>query len=104
MTDLTEKILSLDLETVLELNNANAVSIETKKEADLHAEQRMEEVQQEFEKEKESEAVQRAKDVKEDRKRVLDNLQKKMKTFDEEMKIDILVKDLVSIARDRICF
>lgn len=103
MIDLTQKILSLDLEAALELNNASAVNMEAKREADLRAEQLMKEAQQLFEKQKKSEAQQLAKSVKEDRKRAIDNLQQKMETFDKGVEIDTLVEHLVTVARDRIC-
>ena len=101
MTDLTQKILSLDLETASELNHA--VSMEAKREADLYAEQRMEEAQQLFEKQKNSEAQQLAKSVKENRERALADLQKKMEAFDKDVEIDELVEYLVGVAKDRIC-
>ena len=103
MIDLTQKILSLDLEVASELNHANAVRMEVKKDAGLHAEQRMEEAQQLFEKQKNSEAQQLAKSVKEDQKRVIANLQKKMEAFDKDVEIDELVEYLVGVAKDRIC-
>lgn len=103
MIDLTQKILSLDIEATLELNDANAVSMEAKREADLHAEQEMEKAQQLFEKQKNSEAEQLAKSVKEDRERAISNLQQKIETFDKDVKIDALVEHLVSVAKDRIC-
>jgi hypothetical protein len=103
MIDLTQKILSLDMEVALELTNANAVSIEAKREADLRAEQQMEEVYQLFEKQKNSEAIQLVKSVEEERERAIDNLQKKMKTFDKKVEIDALVEDLLIMAKDRIC-
>jgi hypothetical protein len=103
MIDLTQKILSLDLETALELNHANAVSMEAKREADLRAEQLMEEAQKLFEKQKNSETKQLAKSVKEDRERAIFNLQQKMETFDKDVEIDALVEHLVSVAKDRIC-
>ena len=103
MTDLTQKILSLDLETASELNHANAVSTVAKREADIHSEQRMEEVQQLFEKQKNSEAQQLAKSVKENRERALDDLQRKMEAFDKDVEIDESVEYLVGVAKDRIC-
>ncbi len=103
MIDLTQKILSLDLEAALELNNANAVSMEAKREADLHAEQQMEEVQKLFEKQKNSEEKQLLKSVKKNREIAIDNLQKQMKAFDQNVEIDVLVERLVSVAKDRIC-
>jgi len=103
MIDLTQKILSLDLETALELNNANAVSMEAKREADLRAEQQMEEAQQLFEKQKNSESNLLAKSVKEDRERAINNMQQKMEAFDKDVEIDELVEHLVSVAKDRIC-
>jgi vacuolar-type H+-ATPase subunit H len=103
MIDLTQKILSLDLEVASELNNANIVSMEAKREADLHAEQQIEEAKQLFEKQKNSEAKQLAKSVEDDRKRAIDNVQQKMETFDENVKIDELVEYLLTVAKDRIC-
>jgi len=103
MIDLTQKILSLDLEAALELNNANAVSMEAKREADLRAEQQMEKAKQLFEKQKNSEAKQLAKRVEDDKMRAIDNVQQKMETFDKNVKIDELVEYLLSVAKDRIC-
>lgn len=103
MIDLTQKILSLDSESALEFNHANAVSIEAKREADLRAEQQMEEAQQLFEKQKNSESEQLAKRLKTDRKRAIDTLQKKMELFDKDIEIDSLVEHLVAVAKDRIC-
>jgi uncharacterized FlaG/YvyC family protein len=103
MIDLTQKILSLDVEATLELNHANTVSMEAKREADLRAEQRMEEAKQLLEKQKNSEAEQLAKSVKEDHKRAIDNLQQKMEAFDKDVEIDALVEHLVSVAKGRIC-
>ena len=103
MIDLTQKILSLDLETTTELNHANALSMETKREADLHIEQQMEEAQLLFAKQKNSEAKQLAKSVKEDQERAIDNLQQKMETFDKDVDIDNLVEHFLTVAKDRIC-
>ncbi len=103
MIDLTQKILSLDSEAALNLTNANAASMEVKREADLRAEQLLKDTQQLFEKQKNSEAEQLAKNVKEDRERVLADLQKKMKAFDKDVEIDELVEYLVGMAKDRIC-
>lgn len=103
MIDLTQQILSLDAEVASELNHANAVSMEAKREADLHAEQSIEEAQQLFEKEKNSEAQQLAKSVKENRERAIENLQQKMEAFDNDVEIDALVEHLVGMAKDRIC-
>ncbi len=103
MIDLTQKILSLDSEAALNLTNANAASIEVKREADLRAEQLLKDTQQLFEKQKNSEAEQLAKNVKEDRERVLADLQKKMEAFDKDVEIDELVEYLVGMAKDRIC-
>ncbi len=103
MIDLTHKIFSLDLEAASEVNHANAVSMEAKREADLHAEQQMEKAQQLFEKQKKNETEQLAKSVKEDRKRALDNLQKKRETFDNDVEVDALVEHLVSVEKGRIC-
>ncbi len=103
MIDLTQKILSLDSEAALNLTNANAASMEVKREADLRAEQLLKDTQQLFEKQKNSEAEQLAKNVKEDRERVLADLQKKMEAFDKDVEIDELVEYLVGMAKDRIC-
>jgi len=103
MIDLTQKILSLDLEAASELNSANAVSMEAKREADLRAEERMEEAQQLFEKQKDNEVQQLSKSVKEDQQRAIRNMQQKMEAFDKDIEIDKLVEHLVSVAKDRIC-
>ncbi len=103
MIDLTQKILSLDKEFALELTNANTVNMEAKREADLHAEHQMEKAYQLFEKQKNSEAIQLVKNIKENRELAIENLQKKMKTFDKEVEIDALVEDLLTMAKDRIC-
>lgn len=103
MTNFTQKILSLDLKAASELNHTNAVSIEAKREADLRAEQRMEEAQQLFEKQKNSEVQQLVKSIKEDHKRAISNMQQKMEAFDKDVEIDKLVEHLVSVAKDRIC-
>jgi vacuolar-type H+-ATPase subunit H len=103
MIDLTQKILSLDIEATLELNDANAVSMEAKREADLHAEERMQEAKQLFEKQKNSEVKQLAKNIEDDRKRAIDNVQQKMETFDKNVKIDKLVEHLLTVTKDRIC-
>ena len=103
MTDLTQKILSLDVEAASELNHANAVSMKVKREADLRAEQQMEEVHQLFEKQKHREATELAKNIKEDRERAINNLKKNMENFDKEVEIDILVEHLVTVVKDRIC-
>jgi len=80
-----------------------AASMEVKREADLRAEQLLKDTQQLFEKQKNSEAEQLAKNVKEDRERVLADLQKKMEAFDKDVEIDELVEYLVGMAKDRIC-
>ena len=103
MIDLTQKILSLDLEITLELNNANVLSIEAKREADQRTKERMKEAQQLFEKQKSTEVKQLEKSLREDRKKEIDNLQKKMEAFDKWIEIDALVDQLVLIAKDRIC-
>ena len=103
MTNLTQKMLSLDLKAASELNHANAVSIEAKREADFRAEQRMEESQQLFEKQKNSELQQLVKSIKEDHKSATINMQQKMEAFDKDVEIDTLVEHLVSVAKDRIC-
>ena len=103
MIDLTQKILSLDTEATLELNNANAVSVETKRETDLRAEQLMEEAQQLFIKEKNSEEKQLVKSVQEDREQANNDLHKKMETFDKDLDLDSLVEHLLMKAKDHIC-
>ncbi len=103
MTDLTQKILSLDLKAALELNNAYAVSMEAKREADLHTEQRMEETQKLFKKQKDNEAKDLAKSLKEYQQKTLDNLQKKMENFDKNVEIDNSLEHLLALAKDRIC-
>lgn len=103
MIDLTQKILSLDLEAASGLNHANAVSREVKREADLRTEKLMEEAQKLFEKQKNSESEQLAKRLKRDRKRAIDSLQKKMELFEKDIKIDMLVEHLVIVAKDKIC-
>lgn len=103
MIDLTQKILSLDLEAASELNHANAVSMEAKREADLHAEERMKEVQKLFEKQKNSEEKELVKSVRKNREIAIGNLQQKMKDFDNNVEIDELVEHLIVVAKDRIC-
>ncbi len=103
MTDLTQKILSLDTEVTLELNTVNAVSVEVKREADLHAYQLMEEAKKLFEKQKNSEEKQLVKSVKEDREQAAGDLQKKMEAFDENTEINKLVEHLIMVVKDRIC-
>ena len=103
MTDLTQKILSLDTEVTLELNTVNAVSVEVKREADLHAYQLMEEAKQLFEKQKINDEKQLVKSVKEDREQATGDLQKKMEAFDENTEINTLVEHLIMVVKDRIC-
>ena len=103
MTDMTQKILSLDLEAASVLKDANAASMEAKKEADIYADQQWEEVQKDFRKQKDREKKALLKMLEEERKSAREQLDKKKKTFDENVKIDVLVEDLIEVAKERIC-
>ena len=103
MTDLTQKILSLDLEVASALKDANAASIEAKKEADMHVDQQWEEVQKDFKEQKNREEKVLLKMREEERRSARDQLDQKKKTFDENVKIDALVEDLIEVAKERIC-
>ena len=103
MTDLTQKILSLDLEIASQLNHVNTVSMEAKREADLHAEHQMEEAQQLFEKEKNSDLQELVKSLKANHERAIDTMHQKMEAFDKDLEIDELLEYLLAVAKDRVC-
>jgi len=103
MTDLTQKILSLDLEVASALKDANAASIEAKKEADMHVDLQWEEVQKDFKEQKNREEKVLLQMREEERKSARDQLDQKKKTFDENVKIDALVEDLIEVVKERIC-
>jgi len=103
MTDLTEKILSLDLRSASALKDAKVASVEVKKSADKYADQKMEEAQRLFEEEKKSETKVLSAKFEEERKRARSSLDQKMKTFDKDMKIDTVVDKLLKVTKERIC-
>ncbi len=103
MTDLTGKILSLDLESASTLKDVKAVSVEVKKNADKHADQKIEESQKAFEKEKKSKAKVLEESFEEEKKRARSKLDKKIRAFDEHVKIDRVVEYLINVAKDKVC-
>ena len=103
MTSLTEKILSLDLQSASVLQDAKVASSEAKKSADKYASQKMQEAQRIFEEEKESEATALTTSFEEERKRARFSLDQKMRTFDKDMKIDTVVEALLKVTKERIC-
>jgi len=103
MTDLTEKILSLDLQSALALKGAKEASMEAKKSADKYAMQNMEEAHRLFEEEKKSEEKELKERFEEERKRARFSLDQKMKTFDKDMNIDTVVEKFLKVTKERIC-
>jgi regulator of protease activity HflC (stomatin/prohibitin superfamily) len=103
MTDLTEKILSLDLQSALALQDAKALSAAAKKKADKDKDHKIKEVQKLFEEDKKSETKLHAKRFEEERKKARLNLDQKMKTFDEGLNIDAVIDELVKVTKEGIC-
>lgn len=103
MTDLTEKILLLDLEVTSAFKDAKIASMEAKHSADRYAEEKMEEAKEAFEKEKKGETQALEKSFDEKMKSAKYRLDEKMKAFDTRVKIDIVVEDLIKVAKERIC-
>jgi hypothetical protein len=103
MQDLTEKILSLDLEAASALKDAKAASVDAKMSADKHADQKMENAQQLFEEAKKSEAKVLSDRLEEEKKRARVSLDQKIKDFDERVKVDAVVEYLVNVAKERVC-
>ena len=103
MIDLTEKILSLDLEAESILKNMKLLSVEAKDSVNRNADQKTEESQQAFEKEKESKAKALEESFKEKKKSARSRLDKKMRAFDARVKIDSVVEDLINVAKEKIC-
>lgn len=103
MQNLTEKIFSLDKEATLAIKDAKLADEEAKKSADMYAEKKLKEVQQLFEKEKENEVKALEKSLEEEKKHARVSLVKKTKSFDEQLNIDAVVDDLVSMVKGQIC-
>ena len=103
MEDLTEKILSLDLEAALVLKDAKVASIDAKMSADKHADQKMEKVQQLFKEVKKSEAKVLESSHEEEKKRARISLDQKVKEFDERVNVDAGVEYLINVAKEQIC-
>ena len=103
MTDMTQKIISLDLESALALNKALAASMEEKKEADLRVEKLWEEAESDFKKHKNHETEILEKSMIQNRDDMINAVHRKMEMFDKNVNIDVMVEDLLLVARDRIC-
>ena len=103
MTDLTEKILSLDVQSASALQDAKAVSVAAKKNADKNRDHKMKEVQKLFGEEKKSEVKALSESFSKKEKRARSGLDKKMKTFDEGLDIDAVIDALVKVTKERIC-
>ena len=103
MIDVTEKILTLDLEVESILSNINVVSMDAKHSADKKADQQIEVSQQAFEKEKKSKVKVLEASFEEEKKSARSRLDKKMRAFDERVKIDAVVEDLIKVAKEKIC-
>ena len=103
MTDLTEKILSLDLQSASALQDAEVVSVVAKKNADKNNDHKMKEVQKLFAKEKKSESKALSESLEEERKKARSGLDQKMKTFDEGLNIDAVIDKLVKVTKEGIC-
>lgn len=103
MTDLTEKILSLDSQSTSALQDAELVSAAAKKNVDKDSDHKMKEVQKLFEEEKKRESKVLSKSFEEERKRARSDLDQKMKTFDEGLNIDAVIDELVKVTKEGIC-
>ena len=103
MTDLTEKILSLDLQSASALQDAKVLSVEAKKNADKYKDHEMKEVQKLFGEEKKSDAKALAESFEEEKKHARSKLNKKIRAFDEHVNIDSVVEYLINVAKEKIC-
>ena len=103
MTDLTEKIFSLDLQSSSVLREAKVLSESAKKNADKDKDHKIKEVQKLFEEEKKNETRVLAESFEKERKKARSNLDQKMKTFDEGLNIDVVVDEFLKVTKERIC-
>lgn len=103
MTELTQKLLLLDTQTYTELSKANHSAQKVMLEADILANEMIDEVKQHMKKQKERDLNSLFKKVEEQKKIETEALLKQMKDFDEDIKFDNLIEDLMSIAKKNLC-
>jgi len=103
MTDLTEKILSLDKECEATLEKANLTIVETKKEADQSSEKSAQEKLLQFEAQKRAEAQLLTQKMDDAQRDAMDALDQKMAKFEEKVSTDTIAEHLLSVAKGQVC-
>ena len=103
MIELTQKILSLDAEVATELKEAETAALHVIKAADLQAKDLIEKEQHLFEMQKEYDRAALDKKLELKRQQSLQALEQKMNAYNRSFDIDVLVKQLLSEAKARVC-
>jgi len=103
MTELTQKILTLDSESERALKKADESAQEVMREADFRAERRVHEEQQRFEKQKAGDEAALAEQLDVERREAMEELQQRMDAYDRSLDIDLLIKQLLAVAKERVC-
>lgn len=103
MSELTQKILSLDVEVTTKLKEADTASLHVIKKADLQAKYLIEKEQHLFELQKERDTAALDEKLELKRQQSLQALEQKMNAYNRSFDIDVLVKQLLSEAKERVC-
>lgn len=103
MTELTQKILTLDSESETALKKADASAQEVMRAADFRAESQIQEEERRFEKQKADDEAALAEQLEVERREAMAALQRKMDAFDRSLDTDLLIKNLLIAAKERVC-
>jgi hypothetical protein len=103
MSELTQKILSLDVEVTTKLKEADTASLHVIKKADLQAKHLIEKEQHLFELQKERDTAALEEKLELKRQQSLQALEQKMNAYNRSFDVDVLVKQLLSEAKERVC-
>jgi len=103
MTELTQKILTLDSESETALKKADASAQEVMRAADFRAEMLAEEEQQRFEKQKADDEAALVAQLEVERSEAMAALQQRMEAFERSLDSDLLIKNLLAAAKERVC-
>ena len=103
MTELTQKILSLDTQADTALAMSKKSAREMILQADSDAEKMINEVQKNFKDKKDKEDKDLSKELDQKRTQAQAQLKQKMHDFDEAFEIDTIINTLINTAKDKLC-
>ena len=103
MRELTKKLLALDSQADEELKLSNKLAQEMMLKADTHAKEMISEAQKLFEKQKENDLKTLFQKVDQKRLHGEKVLKENMQDFDKHFDIDTLVKELILVAKEKVC-